>query len=248
MLKEERLRRMLGILDEQGMITAEELSRMFYVSLPTIYRDLRELARRRQIVHSEGRIQRVQDQTVAAPLDYRRSIHTEEKAAIAREAVQLIAPGSSIFIDASSTAAHLIDYLKPEDDLTVLTNGIVTAMLLKQAGIRVFCVGGALIENSFAVGGRIGTEMINRFSIDTMLFSAHGVNQQGIIIDPSEEETSLRRHILKRTKASVFLCDGSKFGRSSTFNIAPLQEVDYLVTDSLEAWNAPVKRRVILAK
>ncbi|MBP3485933.1 MAG: DeoR/GlpR transcriptional regulator, partial [Oscillospiraceae bacterium] len=102
MLKEERLRRLLQILDEEGSATAEQLSQRLYVSLPTVYRDLRELQRRQLAVCSEGRVRRSRERSVTTPLDFRRSIHAAEKAAIARAAVGLIRDGSVIFLDAST--------------------------------------------------------------------------------------------------------------------------------------------------
>ena len=77
--------------------------------------------------------------------------------------------------------------------------------------------------------------------------TAHGVNDAGFIVDPSEKETNLRRYLLKNAAVSVFLCDGSKFGRSSIFNIAPLHQVDYLVTNAgPHVRDAEVRRRIIV--
>lgn len=246
MLKEERLRRLLQILDEEGSATAEQLSQRLYVSLPTVYRDLRELQRRQLAVCSEGRVRRSRERSVTTPLDFRRSIHAAEKAAIARAAVGLIRDGSVIFLDASTTVSYLIDDLASFRDLTVLTNGLATAALLCQAGVRTYCVGGALVENSLAVGGRMARDAAARFPIDTILFSAYAVSAKGMIIDPSEEETALRRYILRQAAVSVLLCDKSKFGKTSLFNVAPLSAIDYLVTDArLTHQEAPVKRRII---
>ena len=102
------------------------------------------------------------------------------------------------------------------------------------------------MENSLAVSGQSTIELVRRFRIDTMLFSAYGISPSGMIVDPSEGELSLRRYILKHTGVSVLLCDRSKFGKTSLFNMAPLQDVDYLVTDAAPAAEeAPVRRQVI---
>lgn len=245
MPKESRLQDILNILDEHSPITAEQLSQNLFTSLPTIYRDLRELSRRKLIVHNRGLVQRAQPQTVTTPLDFRRAIQAREKAAIAKAAAELIQPGSTVFIDASTTASYLIPELEGLD-ITVLTNGLVTAMLLKRAGIRTYCLGGGLVENSLAVSGQSTIELVRRFRIDTMLFSAYGISPSGMIVDPSEGELSLRRYILKHTGVSVLLCDRSKFGKTSLFNMAPLQDVDYLVTDAAPTpEEAPVRRQVI---
>ena len=192
MPKESRLQDILNILDEHSPITAEQLSQNLFTSLPTIYRDLRELSRRKLIVHNRGLVQRAQPQTVTTPLDFRRAIQAKEKAAIAKAAAGLIQPGSTVFIDASTTASYLIPELEGLENITVLTNGLVTAMLLKRAGIRTYCLGGGLVENSLAVSGQSTIELVRRFQIDTMLFSAYGISTSGMIVDPSEGELSHR--------------------------------------------------------
>jgi len=246
MPKETRLQDILNILDEHSPMTAEQLSQNLFTSLPTIYRDLRELSRRKLIVHNRGLVQRAQPQTVTTPLDFRRAIQAKEKAAIAKAAAGLIQPGSTVFIDASTTASYLIPELEGQEDITVLTNGLVTAMLLKRAGIRTYCLGGGLVENSLAVSGQSTIELVRRFRIDTMLFSAYGISPSGMIVDPSEGELSLRRYILRHTGVSVLLCDRSKFGKTSLFNMAPLTAVDYLVTDARPTpEEAPVRQQVI---
>ena len=49
MLKEERYDKILEILEDEQYISAANLSKKLYVSLPTIRRDLAELQRRNQI-------------------------------------------------------------------------------------------------------------------------------------------------------------------------------------------------------
>jgi len=244
MRKDARLQQILDIVDQRGCTTAEYLSQVFFVSLPTIYRDLRELARRKLIVHNRGLIQRAQIQAVTTPIDFRRTINAEAKAAIAKAALQLIRDHSTIFLDASTTVSYLIDYLPQFQDLTVVTNGLVTAMHLNHAGVRTFCLGGSPVENSLAVDGQQG--LLRHFKIDTLLFSTYGITDGGQIVDPSEAETGLRRYVLHRSATSVLLCNKSKFGKSSLFNVASLRSVDYLVTDAdLTPEQAPVKRRLI---
>lgn len=245
MRKDARLQQILDLLDQRGCITAEYLSQVFFVSLPTIYRDLRELSRRNLILHNHGMVQRTHTQTVTTPFDFRREVNAPAKAAIAKAAAALIHDHSTILIDASTTASYLIEELRRFRDLTVLTNGLVTAMLLTRAGIRTCCLGGAPVDNSLAVGGPQAMDLLRNFHVDMMLFSAYGVNRNGVIVDPSEAEVGLRRYALQNT-TSVLLCDRSKFGRSSIFQVAPLTEIDYLVTDApLTQSEAPVRRRII---
>lgn len=246
MRREDRFQQILELLGKESFITVEDLSRRFYISLPTAYRDLRELERRKLIIRGDGGAMLVAPEKANLPLDYRKTLNAEAKAIIGKRAVELLVPGSTIFIDASTTAANMIDAMRPDMDLTVLTNSLMTAVCLRAVGIRTYCVGGQLIENSVAVGGKLSADVVDQFSIDMMFFSAYGVDDQGTIIDTSEMESSLRRHILRKPAISVFLCDQSKFGKRSVFRIASLETVDYVITDAPLPKEYPHPRKGIL--
>lgn len=242
MRREERLQKILELLDEEGFLTVEDLSRRFFISLPTAYRDLRRLEQQRLIIRGDGGAMPVAAEKATLPLDFRKVINAQAKAVIAKKAVELIRPGSVIFLDASTTAANMIGYLHPDMDLTVLTNGLMTAVQLSSAGIRTYCVGGTLIDNSIAVGGKLAGEVVDRFRIDMMFFSSYGVDAKGVIIDTADAESTLRRRILQKPVESVFLCDQSKFGKSSVFRIASIAMVDYVIA------NAPLPESYPLPK
>lgn len=249
MLKEERFQKLLNILAENEFVTVKTLSEKLHVSMPTIRRDLAELADQNQLQRSHGGAMRLDEQYATTPLDFRRSINAKEKAAIAKAAVRFLRSNCVIFIDASTTAAHLIDYLDGFRDLIVITNSLMFAAHLQSRGIRTYCLGGEVISSSVAVGGRIATEAASNFNIDIMFFSSYGVNDQGMVVDTSEKENELRRYILQHAGTSVFLCDKSKFGKNAVFNFASLDHVDYMITNGEVPEQYPrVRREVILAR
>ena len=239
MLKEERLQNLLAFLDEKEFSTVEYLGKQLGVSMPTIRRDLTELANKKLIVRSHGGAMRVPDEKLTTPVDFRRSVNSKAKALLAKEAVKFIGNNTVIFIDASTTAAYIMDYLKDRQDLIIITNSLMSAAHLKNLGIKTYCLGGEVISSSVAVGGAIAVETASNFNIDVMFFSSYGVNDRGMIVDTSEAETELRRYILQNTATSVFLCDKSKFGKSSVYNFASLSEVTYMITDGEVPRNYP---------
>ena len=244
MLKEERFRQVLELLEEREFMTVQELSQALAASMPTVRRDLTELAAQNRLIRSHGGAMRINDKSdIALPLDFRRSINAREKAAIAKAAARFIRNDSVIFLDASSTAAYLFGYLQEFRNLIVVTNSLMAAIRLRNMGIRTYCLGGEVTLNSGAVGGQLAMESAACFNIDVMFFSSLGINDSGIIVDPSESENDLRRHMLSRAETAVFLCDKSKFGKSAAFNLAPLSDVDILVTDGPVPQHYPGARR-----
>ena len=249
MLKEERLQNLLEILEKKEFSTVEYLSEQLQVSMPTIRRDLTELANRNLIIRSHGGAMHLPAEDSTTPVDFRKSINYKKKAALAAEAVKLISSNTVVFIDASTTAAAICEHLKGRQDLIIITNSLMTATYLRNLGVRTYCLGGEVIGSSSAVGGSLAIEAAANFNIDIMFFSAYGINEKGMIVDTSEGETELRHYILNNAATSVFLCDSSKFGRSAVYNIASLSAVSYLVTDApLPAHFPRVAREIIVVE
>ena len=179
MLREERLQAMLRVLNEQEFLTVEELSQRLMVSRPTIRRDLADLAQRRLIVRSHGGAMRAPDEKITTPIGFRRSVHAREKSLISREAAKLIRGNTVIYLDASTTAAYITEYLRPQQQVTVVTNGLMTAVRLQSKGIRTYCLGGEIVGSSLASGGPIALDGARNFNVDLMFFSSYGINDQG---------------------------------------------------------------------
>lgn len=246
MLKAERLQKLLDILEERKFCTVESLSEELHVSMPTIRRDLTELVNRNLIIRSHGGAMHIPREDITSPVDFRKATHYREKNSLARAAVKLIPSNAVIFIDASTTAGSIVEHLKGRQDLIIITNSLITAAYLKDLGIRTYCLGGEVIGSSSAVGGALAIEAAANFNIDVMFFSAHGINNQGMIVDTSEEETELRTALLKNAATSVFLCDSSKFGRSAMYNIGPLSEVSCLITNRPVPSHYPKVKTIIV--
>ena len=107
MLIDERYDEILKILDEEQYITAQELAKRLYVSLPTIRRDLAELDQRNLIVRSHGGAKKVHDEHTVAPLNYRKTVNAQEKRALCRAAAELIQDNEIVFIDSSTTTLQM---------------------------------------------------------------------------------------------------------------------------------------------
>ena len=232
MLRHERAQQILALLSQRGSMTVDALSRELYVSQPTIRRDLSQMQREGLLVRTHGGAVALGDGKAEIPVSMRSTLHMPEKLRLDRTAAQLVKNGSVLFIDASSTALHIIDHLSAFDGLKVITNSMQALLLLNKYGIRAYCTGGQLIGQSLAFAGSAAERMIADFNIDIMFFSSSGVSERGWIVDYGEEETELRRMVLRQSAKTVFLCDHSKFGVASTYNVARLSDVDVIITDA----------------
>ncbi len=232
MLKDERYDEILKILDEEKYISASELSKRLYVSLPTIRRDLAELHKRGQIIRSHGGAKKIHAENIVAPLNFRKTVNSIKKRQLCQVAANMINNNDIIFIDSSTTTLQMAEFIDAKSQITVITNGITLATMLAKKGVKTYCTGGEIFENSLAHFGSFAEEFIQKFNIDMLFFSCHGISENGMLTDPSLPETQIRKTAINQSKKIVFLCDESKFSLTAPYNLIPIQKIDYIITNT----------------
>lgn len=232
MIKDERYDEILKILDEEKYISAQDLAKRLYVSLPTIRRDLSLLHKRGQIVRSHGGAKIIEAGSVVAPLNFRKTVNSNKKRLLCKAAAKMINEKDIIFIDSSTTTLQMAEFIDSKSMVTVVTNGITLATLLAKKGIKTYCTGGEIFENSLANFGSFAEEFIQKFNFDKMFFSCYGVNDKGMLTDPSLPETQIRKIATEQSKKTIFLCDESKFSLSAPYNLMAIEKLDFIITNT----------------
>ncbi|MBR5308326.1 MAG: DeoR/GlpR transcriptional regulator [Clostridia bacterium] len=232
MLKDERLIKICEILQKEKFVTVEKLSEILYFSRPTIRRDLAILEKDGRITRSHGGAIIKSEGEADVPIGFRRGKKHAEKLNMCREAVKLIKENNVIFIDGSTTAQGIAGLLSENMNLTVVTNSMSVCDILSKKNIRTYCTGGRLIPESGAFAGFSAEEFIRGFNADIMFFSSSALSLDGVISDYSEAENSLRRVMLKSSRVKVFMCDETKFGKTSAFVLSDTDKVDFIITDA----------------
>lgn len=231
MLTEERYEKILEIIEDRSYVSAAVLSKELFVSLPTIRRDLAELQRRGLILRSHGGAGKLNSEHTVIPLNIRKTVNYAEKRRLCQATAALIQTNDIIFIDASTTTLQLADFISPQKGVTVVTNGIPLTALLTRKGIKTYCTGGELQQNSSCYAGSFAEMLVRNFNFDIMFFSSHGINEKGIITDTSFSETALRKAAIAQSEKTAFLFTGTKISLSAPYNLMPLSDADYLITD-----------------
>lgn len=234
MLKEERQEKILEILEEENYITAGRLAKTLYASLPTIRRDLNELARKELIIRNHGGAKKIGTEKIVMPVEFRKTINYKQKRKLCEKACTLIKENSLVFIDASTTTLQMAEYLSASSQITVVTNSILISTILTKKGVKNYLTGGEFQQNSMCYAGIFTENFIRQFNFNYAFFSCHGVDEKFNVVDTSLNETSLRRTLLAQTEKSVFLCDSSKFGATAPYNLINLNELSFVITDKTD--------------
>lgn len=235
MLAEDRLEKIVTLVNEHGSITATDLMQLLDASESTIRRDLTRLAQMGRIVKVHGGATAVtrtvvsSDQTVYEKY----SVHLEEKTAIARFAATLIGPDDFVYIDAGSTTERLVDFIT-ETRATYFTNSISVAHTLLSRGCRVLVPAGELKPVTEALVGEQTVDTLRRYHFTIGFFGANGATPDEGFTTPETGEALVKATALTQTLRPYVLCDSSKFSMVSPVTFADFDDAT-VVTDVLPA-------------
>ncbi len=246
-MKNQRQNQIIEILKENGYASTAKLAKTLYSSLPTIRRDLIALENAGYLVRSHGGASLPPNTSILEPIDFRRINHRAEKQIICATAKNYLKDYQVIFFDESTTLLPLIKYLSSLKNAIIITNGIDALNELKNTNLHFYCTGGKGISNNNLVG-RLTEQFISQFNIDVCFFSTTCISNEGQIMDVVEEKVGIVRSLIKHSKQRIYLCDHSKIGLTSKFNVTTASDIDLIITDAPKGtFNLP-QEKVIYCK
>jgi DeoR/GlpR family transcriptional regulator of sugar metabolism len=215
---------------KEEFVSFEDLCERFNASKSSIRRDLMEL-------ESKGVLRRVHGgaislQTRDEMLDFKRlsvSSH-DEKVRMGKAASLLVQDGQTVILGGGSSVAEVANNLR-DRRIQIVTNSIPVAQIFwdsRQAEVTL--TGGYLYPRLGVQIGPICERMLNSVSADILIMGIGGVTASGISDSNSLNVESIRS-MVRAARKVVIVADRSKFGRDSMIHVAPLSEIDQIVSD-----------------
>jgi DeoR/GlpR family transcriptional regulator of sugar metabolism len=229
----ERQAQILDLLTRQGSISVAEIVTQFSISEATARRDLETLA-------GEGKLQRVHGGALALhqappepPILQREEWQSDEKQRIARATAQLIQDGETVFLGSGTTVLEVARNLKTRKNLTVITNSLpVMNTFSGLHGITVIALGGFLRKSELSFIGHITEQSIRDLRADKVIIGIHAISLEHGLTNDYLAETMTDRAILQMGQKVLLVADHTKFGLVSMSFVAPVENVNTIVTDT----------------
>lgn len=226
-----RLTLIRDYIEKNNVVTIRELQALCPdVSLMTIHRDLDILVQSGTVIKVRGGARSVRH-TGDIGFDVRLQENNSGKMSIAKKALELIQPGSSVFLDASTTNLMLARIL-PDIDLNIFTTGpniAIELCRLHRPNITLCC--GTLNRKNMALTGQNTLEMLQRINFDIAFIGVSGCSAEAGLTCGTESDMVIKRMLIRKSRRSVVMCDHSKFSRLMPYTFASFEDVDYLISD-----------------
>ncbi|WP_079474079.1 DeoR/GlpR family DNA-binding transcription regulator [Marinococcus halophilus] len=242
MMPAERLQNIKNILLERKSIKTNELKDIFNVSTVTIRKDLNNLENQKFLQTTFGGavlLEQQQQQNQYTPLpSSEASIYIDNEQAkeyIASLALSQIQDGDTIFLGSGSTCYLLAHKLKEVSNLTVVTNNINALSELVKKDIKVFFIGGEIVNQN----GMISTssEKVDNYfqgiyvnkaftSVTGMDFIA-GLTVNHII------STYIYKKIQEMSSQWFLMLESTKFYKRGIHQVAKPNSPDFVISDNV---------------
>ncbi len=227
-----RQERILRYIEQNNIVSIKELQTLCPdVSLMTIHRDLQTLEDQGMVVKVRGGAKSVRH-TGDPGFDVRLQENNTGKASMARKALELIQPNSSVFLDASTTNLVLARHL-PDISLNIFTTGPSIALelcRLHNPMVTVCC--GAMNRKNLALSGQNTLEMLEKINIDLAFIGVSGCSVEAGFTCGTESDMLVKHKVIQKARTSVVMCDRGKLSRLMPYTFARLEDVDCLISDA----------------
>ncbi|MEV7523563.1 DeoR/GlpR family DNA-binding transcription regulator [Streptomyces sp. NPDC091371] len=250
-LAHQRRALILDAVRRDGAVRVADLVGRLGVSDMTIRRDLDALAR-------SGAVEKVYGGAVAAAgtrghepgFDAKSDLEGAAKAAIAEAAATLVEPGSVVAVSGGTTAHAVAARLLGVPELTIVTNSLPVAELVRAAGgdpgngAPTLLLTGGSPTPSAALVGPLADLVIGSLHVDLLFLGAHGVAEEAGLTTPNLMEAQTNRALVASARRVAVVADHSKWGVVGLSGFAALDRADWFVTDAA----MPAEARAVLAE
>lgn len=232
MIQYQRRQEILKLLGEEHSLKIKDIAKKIFASESSVRRDLEELEKEGYIHRVYGGAVLAEEKNDALPLKLRDSQNSSKKSLIAKKASDLIFDGAVIIMDSSSTVRRMAKYITRFKNLKIVTNSLNLLAELDEASYTIYCTGGKLNKNNNVFVGSSAIDFLHTVNADILFFSSQSLSVDGDITDSSEEETAIRKVMLKQAKKKVFLCDSTKIGDKKMFSLCHTDDIDVIICDT----------------
>lgn len=240
MLADARRRDVLNLLNEKSSVSVFELSELLKLSEVSVRKLLVSMEQDGQLKRTWGGAVSIYGSLCEFSNDEKMPKHLLEKQAIARAAYAVINDGDAIFLDSGTTSIQLARFIVsgPKRNIMVATNATNISMeLAKAEDIQSIIIGGEFRHKIYSCVGYLTQLCLDHLNFDKGFITGNHFSLDHGFTTPNLQEADIKNRVLTASKERFVLMDYSKYGDDSLALIAPLRDVDTIITD----WHIPLE-------
>lgn len=231
MFAEERREKILALLNEEKRVMVKNLAEKFQVSIDSIRRDL-------SIMEEQGLLKKTHGGAIPsmkvrhAPQSpgIRYGEGTPQGNAIVKHAVSYIRANDTVFIGSGSLSFVLLKHLPDQMPLTIVTNSMRVADVLRERQwIEAYLIGGR-VKQSGNMTDVLANEFLRQFKFDISFVTGGGISEEGIFVT-TPEVGAFGRAVSAASRRCIGIATHHSLGNEGFAKAGRIEELDLLITD-----------------
>lgn len=234
MLKEERQKYLLEILNKNRIVKVNDIVHDLHVADMTIRRDLQELENEGLLIRIHGGAKAVEGNGESqTELSHRqkKKIHLNEKLEVAQLIAKNILDGETIFLGPGTTIELVYDFLTVKH-AKVITNSIHVFNRFKHDNrFELILIGGSYRSKTGAFVGTIANDFVSSIHVQKSFIGVNGLDHS-LIFTSNEDEGLTQKYALNSSEKKYIIADHHKLNKKDFYGFYSIKNADYLITDS----------------
>ena len=232
MLKNERQQRIVDKVNQEGVVTVNDIIQELEVSDMTVRRDLDKLEKEGLLSRIHGGAQSITLlQKQEKSNSEKQAVQIKEKQEIAKVAADLINDGETIFIGPGTTLEFLAQELINKK-IRIVTNSLpVFSALSRSTTVDLLLIGGEYRSITGAFTGSLTQSNIGSLKFAKAFISCNGIYNNDIATY-SETEGNIQKLAFENSIEKFLLADSQKFNVYDFCVFYHLSDLTALITDS----------------
>ncbi len=211
------------LLHSREYLSVEELAERFAVTPQTIRRDFNALCSHGVARRRHGGVESVIGKGKNLAFRDRSVLNREAKQAIAAVVARHVQNGEAVSLGIGTTPQFVAEALLSHQQLKIITNNLPLALMVGQGSDFALSIAGGTVR-----GGDLDVcspSFFSSYKVDVAIFGVAGVDEDGALLDFSEEEVRVREAMLRNCRRSCLVLDSSKFTRQAHVHGGRIDEV-----------------------
>lgn len=229
MLTEERYQHILTRVEENDIVTINELIDPLKASESTIRRDLQNLENQGLLTRIHGGAKKLHRLSFEASMNEKQQRFHAEKIAIAKKAASMIGKEDVIYLDAGTTTIEMIPFIPNDLSVIVVTNSVKHASLLIDREIDTIILGGSIKIATNAALGYTAVQQLQQFRFSKAFMGMNGIHLEAGFTTPDPEEAVVKKLAMSQSQIAFVLTDHSKLQQTTFTQVAPLEAAEIIV-------------------
>lgn len=225
MLQQERHNQIIAKLNLEGQVKVKDLSKDFNVTEDCIRKDLTILEKANKLKRIHGGAIQVRTNLHTINVNDRKDIRVEEKKMIAQKAIELIKPGTTIFLGVSTVTLEIAKLIYQRNlNVTVVTNMIdIMKLFTQDCMTQLFFIGGALNNAKDGFIGSFTIDQIKKFKFDLSFIGVVGIDiHEGKLTTYYVEDGITKNEVINSSKKCYITAESAKFDLDGNYVFADI--------------------------